>query len=84
MPAMQIASANFAAALEKVLLADGPVLATVALDETQWVEPRAASARRQDGSIESAPLEDMTPLLDREEYYANLIAEYGVPVRKSR
>ncbi|MCU1238708.1 MAG: acetolactate synthase [Candidatus Solibacter sp.] len=82
--AMRIEGADFEMGLEWALRADGPVLATVALDEAQWVEPRAASIRRADGSIESAPIDDMTPLLDREEYYANVIAQRGVAAPANR
>jgi acetolactate synthase-1/2/3 large subunit len=37
----------------------------VVLDERQEFEPRVASRRLADGSIVSAPLDDMYPFLER-------------------
>ena len=43
------------------------------LDPAQRFEPRLASRRLPDGRMESPPLEDMFPFLDREELAENLL-----------
>ena len=45
----------------------GASILEVAVDPDRPLEPRVASARRADGTMVSRPLEDMAPLLDREE-----------------
>jgi acetolactate synthase-1/2/3 large subunit len=39
----------------------------VVVDPMKPIEPKIASSRQADGSMVSRPLEDMTPLLDRNE-----------------
>ena len=51
----------------RVLEADGPVVCAVRTDIRQKVLPRQANYMREDGQMASRPLEDMAPLLDREE-----------------
>jgi acetolactate synthase-1/2/3 large subunit len=46
---------------------DGPAILEVFLDPMKALEPKVASMKREDGTMVSRPLEDMTPLLDREE-----------------
>ena len=46
---------------------DGPLLAEIVVDERQFFAPKAASKRLPDGTMVSAPLEDMAPFLPREE-----------------
>lgn len=50
-----------------VLQHPGPVVCTVHTDITQKILPRQANYMREDGQMASRPLEDMAPLLDREE-----------------
>jgi acetolactate synthase-1/2/3 large subunit len=51
---------------------DGPLLCEVMISPTQPRTPRASSFRREDGTMESRPLEDLFPFLPREEVYANM------------
>ena len=53
--------------LSDVLRGDDPVVCTIASDEYEVPEPRATSRVRSDGSMESCPIEDLAPLLSREE-----------------
>jgi acetolactate synthase-1/2/3 large subunit len=38
----------------------------------QGVSPKASAFRREDGTLESRPLEDMSPFLPREEVWENM------------
>lgn len=58
--------------IKKILAAPGPVLCEVNVSYTQKRMPRSASYRREDGTLESRPLEDMFPFLPREEISANM------------
>lgn len=42
------------------------------LAHEQTISPRASAYRREDGTFESRPLEDMAPFLPREEIYENM------------
>lgn len=53
--------------VKKVLEYDGPVICTVKADIRQQVLPKQTSYMREDGQMASRPLEDMSPLLEREE-----------------
>lgn len=55
-----------------VLNIDGPVLCELHVDPQQHREPKAASFKKPDGSMESRPLEDMSPFLPREEMQENM------------
>jgi acetolactate synthase I/II/III large subunit len=57
----------------EALTSQGPYLCEVMLDTTQRFEPRLASRTLSDGRMESPPLEDMYPFLDREELAENLL-----------
>lgn len=46
---------------------NGPCLVNVKIDPFQPIEPRQASYKTPEGQMASRPLEDMNPLLDREE-----------------
>ena len=61
------------AKLPQVFSSNGPVLIEVMLDPFEVLGPKAASKRLPDGTMVSAPLEDMAPFLPREELYANMI-----------
>ena len=45
----------------------------VVLDLAQAFAPKLASKKLPDGRMVSAPLEDLTPLLGREEFLENMI-----------
>lgn len=59
----------------KVFEFNSPVLIEVMIDPLQPYEPRVATSKRQDGSLKSNPLEDMSPLLDRDEFDKEMIVK---------
>lgn len=58
---------NMATTISSVLNYDGPALCVVWVDPAQPIVPRQANYRTPEGQMASRPLEDMRPLLDREE-----------------
>ncbi len=56
------------AEIREALEYDGPVVCTVKTDITQKVLPKQANYLGEDGQMHSRPIDDMVPLLDREEY----------------
>jgi acetolactate synthase-1/2/3 large subunit len=72
-PACRIDKPAFVPLLQKILSGEGPFLADVVLDPAQTFEPRLSSKQQPDGSIVTAPLEDMYPFLDPEELRSNLL-----------
>lgn len=46
---------------------NGPHICEVMCDKVQYFQPKAGSRKLEDGSMVSAPLEDLAPYLDREE-----------------
>ena len=46
---------------------DGPVVCVIKTDITQQILPKQSNYMREDGQMASRPLEDMVPLLDRDE-----------------
>lgn len=54
---------------------DGPVVCTVNADIAQQILPKQTNYMREDGQMASRPLEDMTPLIDREELKRVLMNE---------
>jgi len=69
----RICQAEFGELISAALAAPGPFLSEVLLDRTQGFEPRLASKQLADGRLVTAPLEDMSPLLDREELRSNML-----------
>lgn len=63
--------ADIAVLIEK-MRADGPFFAEIVVDDQQPFAPKAASKRLPDGTMVSAPLEDMAPFLPRDEFQANM------------
>jgi len=56
----------------------GPIICEVMLTEEYKFLPKVSSKRLDDGRMISAPLEDLAPFLDREEFRSNLfIKEYN-------
>ncbi|HEX7831076.1 MAG TPA: thiamine pyrophosphate-binding protein [Thermoanaerobaculia bacterium] len=51
---------------------DGPLLCEVIISPNQQRTPRTSSFRREDGSMESRPIEDLFPFLPREEVHENM------------
>ena len=56
----------------EVLNYDGPVLCDVNVSIVQTIQPRQASFKNEKGQMQSRPLEDMRPFLEREEIDAIL------------
>ena len=59
--------------IRRVLEADGPVICELMVSPDEPTAPRVASVLRADGLLVTKPMEDMSPLLDREEFLANMI-----------
>jgi acetolactate synthase-1/2/3 large subunit len=58
--------------VEAVLSMGGPVICDVHTSPNQKTQPRATSSLRPDGTIVSLPMEDMAPLLPRDEFNVNM------------
>ncbi len=56
-----------------VLAHDGPIVCAVDVPADQPTAPRVTASMRPDGRMVSKPMEDMWPLLSREEFRANMI-----------
>jgi acetolactate synthase I/II/III large subunit len=69
---LRIAEHGFAPTIRQGLDTPGPVLYDVIVDPEQTFEPRCSSKQLPDGTIVSAPLEDMYPFLERDELAANM------------
>ena len=52
----------------ETLNSEGPALCTVKADITQKILPKQTNYMKEDGQMASRPLEDMSPLLDRNEF----------------
>ena len=50
----------------EIMKTPGPMVIDLMIDPFQIIEPRVASKQLSDGSMRSNPLEDMSPLLDRD------------------
>lgn len=77
-------NADLDAAIRETLERDGPVVCEVMLDATQPFSPRVSSKRLPDGTMVTAPLEDMFPFLSESELAANMIVPtiaYAAPGR---
>lgn len=73
-------NAELAEAIRATLESPGPRLCEVFLDPEQPFAPKTSSRRLPDGRMVSAPLEDMFPFLDRDEFEQNIIT----PASKDR
>lgn len=54
------------------LQTEGPTLCELNIAVDQGITPKASAFRREDGTLESRPLEDMAPFLPREEVWENM------------
>ena len=59
---------NLPGQVSEVLAYEGPVVCIVRTDITQPILPKQANYMREDGQMASRPLDDMAPLLPRDEY----------------
>jgi len=62
--------------ITQILNHNGPVFCEVMVSPEQMTEPRVLSHKTADGRMESSPMEDMSPLLDRNEFAKNMIIDY--------
>lgn len=58
--------------IEEVLAMKGPVICEIFVDTQQKFEPKSATKRLPDGTLVSAPLEDLAPFLSEEELKKNM------------
>src|ERR1043166_7842405 len=73
LPASRIEGTGFEQQIIEALKAPGPMVCNVKLDPDQPFEPKLSSRQLADGTMVSAPLEDMFPFLSREELQQNLL-----------
>lgn len=74
MPAYQIRSwEDFDTVMPKVQAETGPVICEVFMHPKQLFVPKLSLAARPDGTIVSPPIEDLSPLLPRDEMRENMI-----------
>lgn len=59
--------------VREVLAYEGPAVCRVKADITQKILPKQTNYMREDGQMASRPLEDMSPLLEREELEGNML-----------
>lgn len=59
--------------LDKILADNEPVLCEAICERDQEIIPAISSVKRPDGKIQSMPMEDMYPFLDREELKRNMV-----------
>ena len=72
-PYMRIQNnAELAAGIKRALAVDGPVICEMNVAVNQGISPRVSSFKRDDGTFESRPIEDMAPFLPRQEVWDNM------------
>jgi acetolactate synthase-1/2/3 large subunit len=59
--------------IQRALAHDGPILCDIHVTRNEALLPKAAALPQPDGTILSMPLEDMTPLLPRDELRAQML-----------
>lgn len=62
--------------IHEVLKQEGPVFCEIFTDTLQVWEPKNSARKLEDGTLVSAPLEDLAPFLSREELKENMYIEY--------
>ena len=58
--------------IKSVLNHDGPAICEIHMLPTQETLPRTSTKKNEDGSFSSAPMEDLYPFLDRQEFENNM------------
>ena len=59
--------------VKNVLKHDGPAICEIHMLPTQETLPRTSTKKNEDGSSSSAPMEDLYPFLDRDEFESNML-----------
>ena len=73
-PAISVSvHADLSRQIRATLDGDGPQLCEVLLDKRQQFSPKLSSRKLDDGTMVSAPLEDLFPFLSREELAQNMV-----------
>ena len=65
--------ADFESVIPQVMAYQGPVICDVFIHPEQLFVPKLSLAIQQDGTIVSPPLEDLTPLISRDELCRNML-----------
>jgi acetolactate synthase I/II/III large subunit len=65
--------ADMAQAIRLTLASEGPAICEVIIDKTQNFAPKVSSKRLEDGSMVTAPMEDLAPFLPRAELEDNML-----------
>lgn len=65
--------ADMADAIRKTLSSPGAMICEIMIDKTQAFAPKLSSKRLEDGTMVTAPLEDLAPFLPREELENNML-----------
>ena len=65
--------ADMADAIARTLATPGPAICEVFIDKEQNFSPKVSSRRLEDGSMVTAPMEDLAPFLSREELQENML-----------
>jgi acetolactate synthase-1/2/3 large subunit len=60
-------------AVARTLAVDGPAICEVMVDKEQAFAPKLSSRKLDDGTMVTAPLEDLAPFLPREEFESNML-----------
>jgi acetolactate synthase-1/2/3 large subunit len=66
---------DFDSSIEALMNSDGALICDIDMDPEQYFHPKLSLAIRKDGSLVSPPLEDLSPLLPRDELRKNMIIE---------
>lgn len=59
---------DMARAISETLAGDGPAICEIIVDKRQNFAPKVSSRRLEDGSMVTAPMEDLAPFLPRDEF----------------
>lgn len=60
-------------AIARTLSTEGPAICEVMIDKAQPFAPKVSSKRLPDGTMVTAPMEDLAPFLSREEFESNML-----------
>lgn len=60
-------------AIRETLASEGPAICEVMTDKAQQFAPKLSSRRLDDGTMVTAPLEDLAPFLPRDEFASNML-----------
>ena len=66
-------AADLVGGVREALSRRGPVIVDIRVQSDEALWPKSAALPQPDGTIRSMPLEDMSPLLPRDEFRANMI-----------